>query len=482
MTDMQLESISISDFPLAGGDALADLVSRFGLDEGSRLAEIEDLFASLLAIQQSALSQRDVYQRAASALVQLVGLDEGLVVLASSDDWCVTASYASNGHPDQKFSPAVLEKVVAEKQTYFQTGVSGLESPLGENAQIYVAAPILDRSDRVIGVLFGVRRIGSVESSRGIVRLEALLVTLFACSAGCGLMRENGHADRSRFQMQLEQFASPTLVNAMKHDPSILEAREREITVLFSDIRGFTGLSERVGAEKTFTMISNLMNQLTGCILDEEGFIMGYSGDGIAAMWNAPADQPDHAELACWAAVNMQKVMSKLSEFWSFVSGEELEARIGICTGKAHVGNSGSRWRMHYSPIGPCVNLASRLEGANKYFGTSILITESTKQCLFSTFQLRRIGPVVTKGTDRAAEVYQIFGEGDGASPPYVQDYEAALELFERSEYENAYKKIVSAIKRNGDQDQAACELKSQIERHMSMTTDATPCIRLAEK
>ena len=88
--------------------------------------------------------------------------------------------------------------------------------------------------------------------------------------------------------MQLEQFASPKLVQAMTSDPGILEAQEREISVLFSDIRGFTGLTARVGAEKAFTMIRNLMNQLTGCILDEEGFIMGYAGDGIAAMWNAP--------------------------------------------------------------------------------------------------------------------------------------------------------------------------------------------------
>ena len=128
------------------------------------------------------------------------------------------------------------------------------------------------------------------------------------------------------------------------------------------------------------------------------------------------------------------------------------------------------------------MNLASRLEGANKYFGTSILITESTKQRLFSTFKLRRIGPVVTKGTDRSAEVYQIFGEGDGALPFYVRDYEAALVLFERREYEKAYEKIVTAIRSNGDQDRATLELRTQIERHMSITSDVKPSIRLSEK
>lgn len=184
-------------------------------------------------------------------------------------------------------------------------------------------------------------------------------------------------------------------------------------------------------------MIRNLMDQLTGSILDEEGFIIDYAGDGIAAMWNAPADQPDHAELACWAAIHMQKVMDKLSEFWNFIAGETLSAGIGINTGIAHVGNSGSRWRLKYSPIGSTVNLASRLEGANKHFGTSILISEETRQQMFTSFPLRRVGPVMTKGSLEPIQVFQLLTEeqNENVSSDVLATYETALKSYEQRDF-----------------------------------------------
>ncbi|MEZ6075859.1 MAG: adenylate/guanylate cyclase domain-containing protein [Pirellulaceae bacterium] len=247
----------------------------------------------------------------------------------------------------------------------------------------------------------------------------------------------------------------------------MLDAREREITVLFSDIRGFTGLTERVGAEKTFVMIRNLMNQLT-LYLGRKRFYHGLRRDGIAAMWNAPASQLDHAELACWAAINMQREMAKLSQFWNFITGEVLEARIGISTGIAHVGNAGSRWRMNYSALGPCVNLASRLEGANKFFGTSILISQSTKDRLFSSLELRRIGPVLVKGVDQIEQVYELRldSKSSSNSARCFADYEQALQWFEQRKYDRASQVIEESQIRCGDGDRL-CVLKNQIDSLM---------------
>ena len=482
VTVLQLESISPSELPYSGKGSLAKLANVNQSGTGEDASAIDGLYSALVSIQQPTARREEVYQRATAAVLQLTDLDEALVAVGGPGDWQVVSGCARTGNPNQQFNCQILDQVVQRKQTFFQTAslAGSGDSALDRNAE--VASPILDSTNRVVAVVIGVRRCDSGEACLGVDRSEAILTALIAGGVSATQMREDGQANASRFQVQLEQFASPSLVRAMKDDPGILESQSREITVLFSDIRGFTGLSERVGAEKTFTMIRNLMNQLTGCILDEQGFIMGYAGDGIAAMWNAPADHPDHAELACWAAVNMQKVMSKLSQFWSFVSGEELAIRIGICTGKAQVGNAGSRWRLHYSPIGPCVNLASRLESANKYFGSSILITESTKELLFSSFRHRRIGPVVPKGTDRPTQVYQIFGEGDEDLPSYVGDYDAALDLFQKGQLSAANQMLLASISKNDRADQAALLLQAQIERTLATGIKDSPCIRLSEK
>ena len=475
MTEKRLNSITIS-----GSSAFdAESLSNLRMDSGR--ADIERLLETVLTLQQSSLGNTDIFKMATDAVVEMIGLNEGLVVAAKSNGWKIIASSSRNGSKPRDYSKQILERVVTGKKTFFESVAGNSETKDTDN-RAFVASPIFDNSDRVVGVLFGSRKMGSEAEPCEIPRLEALLLQLIAGVISSTIICEDRRVEASHLQTQLEQFESPKLVQAMKNDSEILEAREREVTVLFSDIRGFTGLTERVGTEKTFKMIRNLMNQLTGCILDEEGFIMGYAGDGISAMWNGLSDQPDHAELACWAAVHMQKVMSKLNQFWNFVTGEKLEARIGISTGTAQVGNVGSRWRLHYSALGPCVNLASRLEAANKFFGSSILINESTKDSLFSSFNIRRIGPVVVKGADQATDVYELLGEANRAVPQFVQEYETALSLFEAREFAQAQQAVESSIEKHDQQDLAAMELMSHIKSHLSDSNNLEPAIRLSSK
>ncbi len=442
---------------------------------------VERWFETLLAISQTHRGEGNFAKNAALAVVELIGLDGGLVMLYNSGVWSVAGIASKSGVSIESYCPTIFERIVESRATFFESHVMLESSDDPSQVQAVVASPILDSAGTVVGALCGAKRLAA-DRTEGIHRLEARVVQFLAAVIGAGLIAENRQADASRFQMQLEQFASPSLVRAMKDDPSILDAREREITVLFSDIRGFTGLTERVGAEKTFVMIRNLMNQLTRCILDENGFIMGYAGDGLAAMWNAPANQQDHAELACWAAINMQREMAKLSQFWNFITGEVLEARIGISTGIAHVGNAGSRWRMNYSALGPYVNLASRLEGANKFFGTSILISQSTKERLFSSLELRRIGPVLVKGVDQIEQVYELRLDSKSNSAPCFADYEQALQLFEQSRFRLASKVIEESQSRCGDGDMAMRVLKNQIDSLDASAYQGAPAIRLPTK
>lgn len=475
MTEKRLNSITIS----SGSAFDAESLSNLRMDSGR--ADIERLLETVLTLQQSSLGHIDIFKMATDAVVEMIGLNEGLVVAAKPNGWNIIASSSRNGSNPKDYSKQILERVVTGKKTFFESVATSSETKDTEN-RAFVASPIFDNSDRVVGVLFGSRKMERDTGQCEIPRLEALLLQLIAGVISSTIICEDRRAEASHLQTQLEQFESPKLVQALKDDSDILEAREREVTVLFSDIRGFTGLTERVGTEKTFAMIRNLMNQLTGCILDEEGFIMGYAGDGISAMWNGLSDQPDHAELACWAAVNMQKEMAKLKQFWNFLTGEQLEARIGISTGTAHVGNVGSRWRLHYSALGSCVNLASRLEAANKFFGSSILMDDSTKNALFSRFNIRRIGPVIVKGADQATNVYELLGEANRAVPQFVQEYETALSLFEAREFASAQQAIASSVEQNVHHDLAAAELLAQIQSQLSNSSNLEPAIRLSSK
>lgn len=429
---------------------------------------------TLLHVQTASITRNDFYPAAAEAIVKLIGLQNGMVILKKRDQWQVAAKFASDNQFREQPDGPLLHKVEQERATFYAFGE-------GSGSDPYVASPIFDSSNQVAGILFGSRQNSPDPSAEGIHKLDALTVQFLAGIVSAGLAQQANQEEADQFRMQLEQFASAKLVSAMSQDPKFLDARERTISVLFGDVRGFTGLAQRVGPEKTFSMIRNLMDQLTGSILDEDGFIIDYAGDGIAAMWNAPADQPDHAELACWAAVNMQKVMDKLSEFWSFVAGESLSAGIGINTGVAQVGNSGSRWRLKYSPLGASVNLASRLEGANKYFGTSILISNETKSRLFSSFPQRPIGPVVVKGALGPVEVFQLMTEREFNMTPKLtlNQYKLALQEFRNREFDTAVRTLEKSLSQHDDP-LSHCLLEQCLRE--SKNASESPAIRLETK
>ena len=451
---------------------------NFGPDQDQLFGWLE----SLLALQSACKSEGDLAFQACSAIIDLVGLDYAMLVDCQGSSPRVIATSARDQEGSDRIDGELLARVKDQRATLFESTVPLAADDQSPQPLASVASPVFDRSDRIVRVLVAARRLNSASRYQGVRRLEALAVQLLAGLLGTHSIIENRQDVSIWLQSQLERFASPELIEAMTQDPDIFEPRQREITVLFADIQGFTGLTERVGAEKTFSMISNVMNQLTGCILDEKGFIMGYLGDGIAAMWNAPADQPDHAELACWAAVNMQKVMTKVRQFWEFVSGETLKARIGIATGTAHVGNAGSRWRMNYSALGSCVNFASRLEAANKSLGSSVLISAETKSKLFSRFDLQRIGPLLVKGMGQAEQVFELMVDPAARDRQQIQQYESVLQLIENRQFEEASRILVNTRTGCDAIDSRIKFLETQIESLRKSAPDEPLAFRLSEK
>jgi adenylate cyclase len=275
-----------------------------------------------------------------------------------------------------------------------------------------VVSPVFGVDDEVVGVLYGGRRQHGPQPC-AIRPLEAQIVQLLAAAVGANLAR----LAAVRTRVQFEQFFSPELVRELERQPALLEGRTQEVSILVSDLRGFTGLSERLGAETSFRLVRDLMERLSERIITEGGVIVDYAGDGILAMWNAPVPQEDHAVRACRAALAMLGELAGLNAQWAATAGAPLQLGIGVSTGPAHVGNTGSSRKLKYGPHGYTVNLASRVQMATKTLGVPLLVTAATRERLPAVFVARLRPPMALPGVAEEVVLCELSGEADITDP-----------------------------------------------------------------
>ncbi len=353
-------------------------------------ATIANWLESILSVQQSAAGSAEFYQETADAVVNSIGLDHGIVLLLDKHGWRSLAESSRKAVDELTFSRSVLQRMQQESRTFYEpVSEMGAIQSLA-NVDSVVASPVFGSDGEVIGSVYGARdqmKAGGV----GITPLEAQVMQLLACSVSTGLARIEREAKAARLRIQFEEFVSPELASELERDPTFLKGQQRFITSLFADLRNFSAISETMGAEGIYSMMRDVMDALTKCVLDSGGAIINYAGDGMAAMWNAPLDQADHAQRACRAALSMQAALPALNDKWSERAGMPLKVGIGINSGEALVGNAGSRHRIKYGPMGHSVNLASRVEGATKQLGVSTLITDSSAELIGDAFSLREV-------------------------------------------------------------------------------------------
>jgi adenylate cyclase len=285
-------------------------------------------------------------------------------------------------------------------------------------------------------VIYGSRSRLSSHHGGGIGALEAQVVQLLASAAGAGLARQAQEAEATQLRAQFEQFFSPKLARELQKNPRLLEGQEREVTVLFSDLRGFSRLAERLGPRNICKLVGDAMDCFSSRVKEFDGVVVDFAGDGMLAMWNAPADQEDHASLACRAALAMLNDLPTISEAWKETLPAPLSLGIGINTGTALVGNVGSRSRFKYGPFGHTVNLASRVEGATKHLGIPILVTQTTKARIGENFATRRICKARLLGIDEPVDLFELSAEKAPAEWVSRRDaYEKALKLYEEGQW-----------------------------------------------
>ena len=392
-------------------------------------------FEALLGVQRGAAGSQEFYADTARAVVELVGLDRGMVLLRRCDEWEAVASHSVKSGDQHPFSRRVLAQVVSQERTYFQKFQGGATGQSLANIEAVVASPVFNERDEVAGVVYGSRDMLSDSGQSGIDPLEAQFVQLLAGAVSAGLARLASEAEAARARVQFEQFFSPELAGALQRDPGILAAQQRELTLLFADLRGFSRLAERIEPSETYHLLADILDRLTNKVMDHGGVVIDYYGDGLAAMWNAPTSEPRHADRAAQAALAMIDELQAINGRWAEKLGSSIRLGIGLNTGTAQVGNSGSKRRLKYGPRGHSVNLTSRVEAATKVLGATCLMTGSTNAALTASLPRRRICRVRLPGLAEPVELFELSPDKSAdARAAHFKGYEAALDLWERDQ------------------------------------------------
>ncbi len=218
---------------------------------------------------------------------------------------------------------------------------------------------------------------------------------------------------RKQIKKQFEHYLDPGMVKKLQKDPSLLKlgGETKTMTFLFSDIRGFTPISEKYkgNPEGLTKLINRFLTRMTDVIIKNGGTIDKFMGDCIMAFWNAPIANPKHRQMAIKSAIEMQKELVKLNKKLKAEGLPEINIGIGINSGEALVGNMGSEQRFDYSVIGDAVNLASRLESSSKTLGKTLVIGESTRNTIENNFKFKYIDSITVKGKTEKIKVYTIL-------------------------------------------------------------------------
>ncbi|MFN0060459.1 MAG: CHASE2 domain-containing protein [Planctomycetota bacterium] len=280
----------------------------------------------------------------------------------------------------------------------------------------------------------------AADAYRGGIALE-LFAPALAISGVALAALIAGHLTEGRQKREVarafSQYLSPIVIRELMKTPGELKlgGETREITVYFSDIQGFSTFSEGMTPQELVAFLNDYLTIMTDAILDRRGVVDKYEGDAIMAMWGAPLRLDAHAIEACHAVIEQQRALRELNARFAAEGRPVLKFRAGLNTGTAVVGNMGSTRRFSYTAMGDTVNLASRLEGANKFFATGVMLSAATRAAAGDAIEVRRLGRIRVVGKNIPTEVYELLGARgtlDNEGRDRLERYHYAVERLER--------------------------------------------------
>ncbi len=246
---------------------------------------------------------------------------------------------------------------------------------------------------------------------------------------------------RMEIRKKFSAMVSGKVLQYMEEHPEKISGERREVTMFFSDVAGFTSMSEKLSPEKLGKILNDYLTPMADLILAHDGYLNKFAGDGIMAVWGVPYPDLNHASLACMAALQQQVKIQELKPVFREQFGLELKVRMGLNTGVVSAGNMGSKNRYEYTVMGDAVNFAARLEPSNKEYGTSIMIGEQTHLEAKDVVITRRLDRLVVTGKTEPVQVYELVGRKGDVSEEKIRGlrvFEEGLELYWKREWEKA--------------------------------------------
>lgn len=254
------------------------------------------------------------------------------------------------------------------------------------------------------------------------------------------------------------QFLSPVVVDQLVDNPSLLKlgGEERVLTAFFSDVAGFSTISEKLSPKELVELLNDYLTEMTDIILKYEGTVDKFEGDAIIAFFGAPVPYEDHARRACLVAIEMQQRLEEMRAVWKAEGKHELFMRIGMNTGEMVIGNMGSKTRMDYTMMGDSVNLAARLEGVNKQYKTETMISEFTYAMVKEQIETRELDRIRVVGKSEPIKIYEVLGR-KGELNPQIRDilplFHQGLQHYSKREWQEAlafFEKVLKIHEKDG--------------------------------
>lgn len=248
--------------------------------------------------------------------------------------------------------------------------------------------------------------------------------------------------EKRKIRQAFQFYLTKSVVDEMLKDPSKLKlgGEKRDCTVLFSDIRGFTTISEQLSPEGLVNLLNEYLTPMTDLVFRYEGTLDKYMGDAIMAIFGAPIAHTDHSVRACHCSLDMMEALEGLKKQWNERGLPEMDIGIGLNTGPMSVGNMGSAIRFDYTVMGDNVNLGSRLEGINKQYGTNIIISEYTRHDAADHIAARELDSVRVKGKQEPVRIYELLAKGrpQGVLKKFIDNFEHGIALYKQQRWDEA--------------------------------------------
>ncbi|MCY2976068.1 MAG: adenylate/guanylate cyclase domain-containing protein [Planctomycetota bacterium] len=423
--------------PFLRNQTITQLPSLLAKQEGLNPSIILGWLNEVIKAMQRPASDMNYFKGFAQAVTQIADFDRAEVVLWKDGSWehdesrLFIREELQNSTTFNPPSRSILEKARIDQLIVIHPDVNHADSGWALNSiqllNAAIACPLLDEKKEVLGVLYADRGSRPGFSATEISDAEQRLIEILVAGITSGVLKSKQEQLVTKYQ----QFFSPKITEAIRQKPSLLAGEETNVTVLFCDIRGFSRIADKIGSARAMEWVSDTLSDLSEIVLESDGVLVDYVGDELFAMWGAPENSEIHAFQAAIAAGMMMNRRSVLSERWKEVIPEGVDFGIGLCTGPARVGNTGSKQKFKYGPMGTTVNLGSRIQGLTKQWKVGTLLDEATHGNLPSDMLRRRLFTANVVGLDGAIDLYELMPDDNQASKDLVASYEAAYSIFE---------------------------------------------------